>query len=120
MDYSYQKRFDDRRSRNNQNMRSRPCGRSQSQPISCPENRTMPPMGRTAAAPMPREMTSMPYHSYVESEKQSEFPLGMAYVPQQKFQDILPIEEGFQTGTIFQQLDFPFTVGFCARGCDCK
>ncbi len=36
------------------------------------------------------------------------FPIGMAYVPWQKFQNLFEPEKGFQTGTIFIELDKPF------------
>lgn len=35
-------------------------------------------------------------------------PLAMAYVPWQTWRDIFDICEGFQTGTIFEELDKPF------------
>ncbi len=35
-------------------------------------------------------------------------PIAMAYVPWQTWRDIFDICEGFQTGTIFEELDKPF------------
>ena len=35
-------------------------------------------------------------------------PLAMAYVPDQKWEDVYSPEEGFPRGTIFRRLDFPF------------
>lgn len=46
------------------------------------------------------------------------FPLAMAYVPWQKFENLFELEKGLQVGTIFKDLDFPFTVGMCARRCN--
>lgn len=48
------------------------------------------------------------------------FPLGMAYVPMQQFTNLYDMEVGLQRGTIFAQIDFPFEIGFCARGCNCQ
>lgn len=48
---------------------------------------------------------------YFQKEGQclNELPLAMAYVPLQRWQDIYQADEGFQRGTIFQELDLPFT-----------
>ena len=43
------------------------------------------------------------------------FPLSMAYVPMQKFENIYELEKGFDTGTIFAALDQPF-IGYMKRG----
>lgn len=40
--------------------------------------------------------------------KGQEFPVGMAYVPWSKFQDIYEPERGLNAGTIFADLDKPF------------
>jgi hypothetical protein len=37
--------------------------------------------------------------------------LGMAYVPNQHWQDLYEAEAGFPRGTIFKQLDLPFEGG---------
>lgn len=37
-----------------------------------------------------------------------DFPIGMAYVPWQKWRDIYEPRKAFQTGTIFAELDKPF------------
>lgn len=42
------------------------------------------------------------------SEFPDETPLGMAYVPFQQWGDIYSLEDAFDKGTIFPQLDFPF------------
>lgn len=49
-----------------------------------------------------------------------QYPIGMAYVPMQQFENLYEMEVGLQRGTIFAQLDLPFEVGFCARGCNCQ
>lgn len=36
-------------------------------------------------------------------------PIGMTYVPMQKWKDIYQLEDGFQCGTIFKELNLPFT-----------
>lgn len=36
-------------------------------------------------------------------------PLGMTYVPVQKWRDLYQPEEAFQYGTIFKELNLPFT-----------
>lgn len=38
-------------------------------------------------------------------------PIGMAYVPWQNWQDIYAKDKGIMRGTIFAQLDKPFTKG---------
>lgn len=39
------------------------------------------------------------------------WPLAMAYVPMQPWEDPYPMEKGFQVGTIFEGLDLPFKGG---------
>lgn len=38
----------------------------------------------------------------------SRFPIGMAYVPMQKWEQLYEPPVGFHRATIFQQLDLPF------------
>ena len=38
-----------------------------------------------------------------------EYPIGMGYVPWQEFRDLYDLERGFQVGTIYKELDKPFT-----------
>ncbi len=40
--------------------------------------------------------------------KNTEWPIGMTYLPMQKWRDIYPLDEGFHRGTIFKELDLPF------------
>lgn len=50
------------------------------------------------------------------TDKLSEMPLAMAYVPWQKWHNIYEICKGFQRGTIFCELDKPFLGrGGCNR-----
>ncbi|MBQ8983040.1 MAG: spore coat associated protein CotJA [Lachnospiraceae bacterium] len=34
-----------------------------------------------------------------------DFPIGMGYVPMQKWRDLYPMEKGFMEGTIFMELN---------------
>ena len=46
----------------------------------------------------------------------SQFPLGMTYVPMQEFQKIYDnLEKAFACGTIFEELNKPFTGRRCVR-----
>lgn len=45
------------------------------------------------------------------------FPVGMTYVPWQRWQNIYNTEEALMIGTIFQDLDYPWLVG---GGCGTK
>ena len=49
------------------------------------------------------------YDEHIDS-----FPLGMAYVPWQNFKGICDnLEEAYASGTIFPELDLPFTGRRC-------
>ena len=43
------------------------------------------------------------------------YPVGMGYVPMQRWETPFPMERGFQRGTIFPSLDYPFVMGRCRR-----
>ncbi|MCI9163748.1 MAG: spore coat associated protein CotJA [Lachnospiraceae bacterium] len=43
----------------------------------------------------------------------NQMPIGMGYVPWQRWGQTYPIEQGFSRGTIFPELDFPFVMGRC-------
>ena len=43
------------------------------------------------------------------------FPVGMGYVPWQSWENTYPLAQGFQRGTIFPSLDYPFVMGRCRR-----
>jgi hypothetical protein len=47
------------------------------------------------------------------SEVRETFPVAMAYVPWQQWQELYSIEQGFARGTIFPDLDLPFLMGRC-------
>lgn len=49
----------------------------------------------------------------------SEMPIGMAYVPWQKFRNLYELDRALQVGTIFAELDKPFTGkgGRCNERC---
>jgi hypothetical protein len=42
------------------------------------------------------------------SEFPTETPIGMAYVPYQKFRNLYDVEEAFPAGTLFKELDKRF------------
>ena len=42
-----------------------------------------------------------------------QFPVGMAYVPWQRWQQVYPVEKAMNRGTIFPDLDKPFSMGRC-------
>ena len=43
----------------------------------------------------------------------SSYPLSMIYSPYQEFDDLYELEEGFNKGTIFRKLDYPFYMASC-------
>lgn len=49
--------------------------------------------------------------------KLDSMPLAMAYVPWQKWQNIYKPENALCAGTIFQELDLPFTGRRCQKWC---
>lgn len=51
---------------------------------------------------------------YRFDEHLEKYPLAMAYVPWQHFEEIFDnLEEAYRTGTIFPELDMPFTGRRC-------
>jgi len=42
-----------------------------------------------------------------------QFPIAMAYVPWQRWQQVYPVEKAMNRGTIFPDLDKPFSMGRC-------
>lgn len=42
-----------------------------------------------------------------------QMPIGMAYVPWQRWNHTYSVEQGFARGTIFPELDLPFVMGRC-------
>lgn len=61
---------------------------------------------------MPRVNQAMPPFA-PPVEMQREFPLGMAYVPMQRWSQPSPLAEGLRRGTLFCELDLPFMMGRC-------
>ena len=43
------------------------------------------------------------------------YPIGMGYVPWQEFKDLYDPDRGLHAGTIFMELDKPFTGRRCVR-----
>ena len=53
---------------------------------------------------------------YSFSERFDRFPLAMAYVPWQRFNGICEnLEKGYCDGTVFPELDKPFTGRRCVK-----
>lgn len=79
-------------------------------PMNLPVNQpAAPPMNQPAAPWM------QPANPAVEScmLPLGMLPLGMSYVPMQKWSQPSPLEVGFRRGTMFQELDLPFLMGRC-------
>ncbi|MBD5508690.1 MAG: spore coat associated protein CotJA [Lachnospiraceae bacterium] len=54
---------------------------------------------------------------YLYREPIDEFPVAMAYVPWQRFKGICEnLEKGYLDGTIFPELNKPFTGRRCCKG----
>ena len=58
---------------------------------------------------MPPEMM----RGTVPCENIDQFPVAMAYVPWQRWQQVYPVERAIGRGTIFPDLDKPFGMGRC-------
>ncbi len=43
----------------------------------------------------------------------SGMPIGLGYVPWQRWGQTYPLSQGFERGTIFPELDMPFVMGRC-------
>lgn len=54
-----------------------------------------------------------PAYGYPVNQTQQNFPVAMAYVPWQKWQQTYPLCQGLQRGTIFPDLDLVFEKGWC-------
>ena len=44
-----------------------------------------------------------------------DFPLAMAYIPMQKFENLYSLDEALCAGTLYKDLDKPFSGGFPER-----
>ena len=92
-----------------------PMGRS---PMMQPEM----PMGRNSniqpEMPMGRNsmmQPEMPVNSGTMNSSCNidQFPVAMAYVPWQHWQQVYPVDKAINRGTIFPDLDKPFSMGRC-------
>lgn len=68
---------------------------------------TIPARMEPAQPTAPQTMTS----NY--GQTQSQYPIGMGYVPIQSWQQPYPVEQAISRGTIFSDLDLPFMMGGC-------
>ncbi|MDD6073407.1 MAG: spore coat associated protein CotJA [Otoolea sp.] len=53
------------------------------------------------------------YTNRPEAIDAGRFPIGMGYVPMQRWRQPYSLEQGFRRGTIFPELDLPFMMGRC-------
>ena len=59
-------------------------------------------------------MKGKPMQDHCFNEHMDHFPIAMAYVPWQHFEKIFDnLDEAYHTGTIFPELDKPFTGRRC-------
>ena len=68
---------------------------------------------QTYGYPMPRPGT--PIIGPNINGGMEQYPVGMGYVPMQHWETVFSMELGFQKGTIFPSLDYPFVMGRCRR-----
>lgn len=59
------------------------------------------------------QMADNGYNSVDMSVLPDPMVLAMSYMPMQIFKDMYDVHEGFNRGTIFPELDKPFTAGDC-------
>ena len=64
---------------------------------------------------MMEKHSSCSYKQEKEVLKLDSMPLAMTYVPWQKWQNIYKPENALCAGTIFQELDLPFTGRRCQK-----
>lgn len=76
-----------------------------------PETTTTVPS--TGNMPAGSEMIPETQQNTMFCEDLDRFPIGMGYVPMQRWSQPSPIDEGFSRGTIFAELDLPFVMGRC-------
>lgn len=66
--------------------------------------------------PYARPINPMPPHSNCDHDTISHMPLAMAYVPWQEWRNIYSAEKGLCIGTIFEDLNKPFSgTGGCCK-----
>lgn len=79
--------------------------------------RNQPPAN--SRLPQASAPVSMPYsHHFCPNTGiggMEQYPVGMGYIPWQQWQQTYPLEQGIRRGTIFPDLDLPFTMGRCKR-----
>jgi len=85
-------------------------------PMKCPNMATSPafvkcPEMPTCTAPAMRP--SKPAPAPCPAENIDQFPVGMAYVPWQCWQELYPLDTAMNMGTIFPDLFKPFIMGGC-------
>ena len=68
------------------------------------------PMGRVGAMPPKMPMNQGFMNSPCNMDQ---FPVAMAYVPWQRWQQVYPVDKAINRGTIFPDLDKPFSMGRC-------
>lgn len=81
-------------------------------------NQSCPCPSQPAAMPSQASMSSYGYDVYCPNTTpggMEQYPVGMGYVPWQQWQQTYPLEQGFNRGTIFPDLDLPFMMGRCIR-----
>jgi len=76
--------------------------------MACPDSYVRPARRKRPEMPICNP-PAMPY------ENIDQFPVGMAYVPWQQWQQVYSVETAINRGTIFPDLDKPFIMGGCRR-----
>ena len=77
-----------------------------------PMNMGTAPANMGAMPAMPGNM-AQGQNNMAFCEDLDRFPIGMGYVPMQRWSQPSPLDEGFCRGTIFTELDLPFVMGRC-------
>lgn len=77
-----------------------------------PANMGTAPANMGAMPAMPGNM-AQGQNNMAFCEDLDRFPIGMGYVPMQRWSQPSPLDEGFCRGTIFTELDLPFVMGRC-------
>ncbi len=79
----------------------------------------MMPVQNTAQGMMPVQNAAqgmMPVQNTAQGTAScglEQMPLAMGYVPWQRWCQTYPVQQGFERGTLFPQLDLPFVMGRC-------
>jgi len=85
-------------------------------PMKCPNMATSPAFVKCPERPTytaPAMRPSMPAPAPCPAENIDQFPVGMAYVPWQCWQELYPLDTAMSMGTIFPDLFKPFIMGGC-------